>query len=198
MNRYLVIHPDRCIGCRTCEAACVGVHREAGLQSVPRLTVVETKRVTAAVMCRHCESAPCLAVCPTGVISRVEGVVRVDEQRCIGCKMCSIACPYGAMSPSGTSIAGVEGVCYKTPAHPGSLSPLLAWEIGVATCAVKCDLCIGLSKIPRCVDVCLTGALTLVDQGDIDECVRDKKYRAAEELESVSVECSKGRGSQWV
>lgn len=196
MNLYIVINPDLCIGCRTCEASCIGVHKKAGLQSASRLAVVETKRVSAAVMCHHCESAPCLAVCPIGVISREDGVVRVDEQRCIGCKMCAIACPYGAVTPSGTSVAGVEGIRYRTPTYSASISPLLEWEIGVATCAVKCDLCAGLSASPRCVESCLTGALSLIDQGDLNAEVRGKRHHAAEELESVSVECSKVRRSQ--
>ncbi|WP_255467237.1 4Fe-4S dicluster domain-containing protein [Raoultibacter phocaeensis] len=162
------------------------------------MTVVETKSVSAAVMCHQCESAPCLAVCPTGVITRVNGIVRVDEQRCIGCKMCSIACPYGAVQPSGTSVAGVAGVCYRTPTHPGSVSPLLAWEIGVAACAVKCDLCSGLSTAPRCVETCPTGALTLIDQEKVDADLREKRHRTAGELEAMSVEVSKVRRSQWV
>lgn len=196
MNLYIVINPDLCIGCRTCEASCIGAHKKAGLQSAARLAVVETKHVSAAVMCHHCESAPCLAVCPTGVIDREDGVVRIDEQRCIGCKMCAIACPYGAIVPSGTSIAGVAGVSYRTPTHPGSISPLLKWEIGVATCAVKCDLCAGLPTGPRCVESCLTGALSLIDRGDLEADVRGRRHRAAEELEYVSVECSKTRRTQ--
>lgn len=196
MNRYITINPDACIGCKTCESSCIGVHKKAGLQGASRITVVETKQISAATMCHHCESAPCVAVCPVGVIRRENGIVRVDEQRCIGCKMCSIACPYGAVKPSGTSVAGVAGISYRTPTYPGSASLLIRWEIGVATCAVKCDLCEGLARAPQCVEACLTGALRLIDQGDLDARVREKRHRAAEELESVSVECSKVRRLQ--
>ena len=47
------------------------------------------------VMCQHCESAPCVDVCPTGAsMKRPDGIVLVDRHRCIGCRYCMMACPY--------------------------------------------------------------------------------------------------------
>lgn len=162
------------------------MHRNAGRQAASRVTIVETKRVSAAVVCHQCEHAPCVQVCPVGVIRRVDGIVRVDEQRCVACKMCAIACPFGAMQPAGTSIAGVAGTCFETPTFPASTSPLLRWEIGVAACAVKCELCEGLADRPRCIDACPTEALSLVDDDLREARRRERMIDAADRLASVS------------
>ncbi len=51
------------------------------------------------VMCQHCESAPCIDVCPTGAsFRRADGIVLVNKHTCIGCRYCMMACPYKARS----------------------------------------------------------------------------------------------------
>lgn len=179
MNRFIAINPDACIGCGTCRAACSEGHREAGLQAEPRLSLVMTRDVSAAVTCHHCEGAPCLQVCPVNAIDRKDGAVRVNEQHCVGCKLCAIVCPFGAIHPAGTSIAGVAGVKVSTPTFPASLDPLLQWEAGVYTCAVKCDLCGFDEAGPRCVRACPTDALSYVEPRDIDDAGREKRLQAA-------------------
>lgn len=126
MNTFIAIEPDRCIGCGTCLAACSHGHRVAGLQAEPRLALTFTPQVTAAVTCHQCEGAPCLAVCPVDAIKRTEEAIVVNEQTCIGCKLCAVVCPFGAIHPSGTSTAGVAGISYPTPTQPRGTSPLLA------------------------------------------------------------------------
>ncbi|WP_172136228.1 4Fe-4S dicluster domain-containing protein [Adlercreutzia sp. ZJ473] len=163
MNKFIAIEPDVCIGCGTCLAACSSGHREAGLQAQPRLALASTLDVTAAVTCHHCEGAPCMAVCPVGAITRADGAVLVNEQTCVGCKLCACVCPFGAIHPSGTSIAGVAGVKFDTPTFPRGTSALLSWEIGVYTRAVKCDMCAFDPAGPHCVTACLTGALSVQD-----------------------------------
>src|SRR3989338_4816624 len=86
MNQWLeendlFIDPQRCIGCRACEAACAecGTHRGAP------------------TLCMHCDDPACAAVCPADAIKRTEdGVVQSSlKPRCIGCSNCQIACPFG-------------------------------------------------------------------------------------------------------
>lgn len=176
MNRFISIHPDRCIGCGTCRAACSEAHRALGLQGEPRLSLVMTRDVSAAVTCHHCEGAPCLQVCPVAAITREDGAVHVNEQHCIGCKLCAIACPFGAIHPSGTSISGVAGMSVNTPTYPKRLDPLLRYDVGVYTCAVKCDLCSGYT---HCVEACPTNALEYVVDGEVAEVVKDRRRGAA-------------------
>lgn len=54
------------------------------------------------VQCRHCEDAPCLKVCPVQAISQVDGAVQLNEGLCIGCNLCAVACPFGAIGSSGS------------------------------------------------------------------------------------------------
>lgn len=60
----------------------------------------DTQHVTTLpMMCQHCESAPCVDVCPTGAsFKRADGIVLVDKHSCIGCRYCMMACPYKARS----------------------------------------------------------------------------------------------------
>lgn len=186
MNRFIAIHPDRCIGCGTCRAACSEGHRAVGLQGEPRLSLVATREISAAVTCHHCEGAPCLSVCPVDAIAREDGAIHLDEQRCVGCRLCAIVGPFGAVHPSGTAIAGVAGVCMETPTFPASLDPLLRWEVGVFTCAVKCDLCGYDEAGPHCVPACPTDALEYVTTEEAAAALRDKRSRAADEVGAIA------------
>ena len=138
MNRFVIADSTVCIGCRTCEAACSETHRLHGLQSMPRLHVMRNEKESAPQLCHHCEDAPCGNVCPTGAISREKGYVRVDQARCIGCKSCMLACPFGAMTVA---------VQQSRPQ------------------AIKCDLCRHREEGPACVAACPTQALACVDVG---------------------------------
>ncbi len=167
MNRFIAIQPSRCVACGTCRAACSEGHKRAGLLKQPRLGLFENRDVVASLTCHHCEGAPCVKVCPVNAIKHeADGCVRVDETHCIGCKLCAVACPFGAIHMGGTTRAGVAGVEYSTPTFPGSLDPILQWEIGVYSAAAKCDLCAYDNCQPHCVQACITEALRLVSSED--------------------------------
>jgi tetrathionate reductase subunit B len=100
-------------------------------------------------LCMQCEDPPCVAACPVSATYKTEdGVVLVDEQRCIGCGYCVVACPYGAryIVPSGGEMPkGVPGV------------------------ADKCTFCyhrITRGELPACVEVCPTSARKFGDAND--------------------------------
>lgn len=155
------VNPERCIGCRQCEMACAVEHSNsqdetvAFLESpVPRRRIhVEAGPVPTFSFpnrCRHCDPAPCLQVCPTGAICRDEdlGLVLVDAQRCIGCAMCAVVCPFDSIT------------FHPLADGPGS-------DVAVA---VKCDGCVDRvrqGRQPACAEVCKVDALVYGDLNDV-------------------------------
>lgn len=102
----LVVNLDRCIGCYSCEVACkmendvaMGERWNKVLQIEPAGTFPNVHTYWLPVHCQQCENAPCVHVCPTGASYRdADGKVLVDKEKCIGCKYCMMACPYGVRS----------------------------------------------------------------------------------------------------
>jgi hydrogenase-4 component A len=179
MNRFVIAEPKLCIGCYTCMPACVIVHQAAGLQAHPRLVVTQTPHGTMPVQCRQCDDAPCAKVCPVGAITQTEDAIQINESTCIGCKMCALACPFGAIEPHASSTLSQQmpfdayiaasGVAPHDPMEATAksmapLSPLLGWTAGERTVAVKCDLCHFREGGPVCVEICPTKALRIVDE----------------------------------
>ena len=106
----MLIDTAKCAsGCTACVSAC---NTENGIASHDRprtdqqwirkitLRDKQTKHeISLPMMCQHCESPPCVDVCPTGAsFKRVDGIVMVDRHICIGCRYCMMACPYKARS----------------------------------------------------------------------------------------------------
>jgi hydrogenase-4 component A len=198
MERFIQVDSDRCIGCGTCLAACSEAHRKAGRQEAPRLTLVKTRDISAAVACHHCVGAPCAKICPVCAINATEqGGVVVDEKRCVGCRLCAVSCPFGAIKMYGTTVAGVAGTAYPTPTFVSSLSPILQWEVGVYAAAVKCDLCsFETDGTKHCIESCLNKALRLVDQSGQDDSVRNKRLVAAAASERILFESLENEGGE--
>lgn len=96
------INMDRCIGCNACTISCKSFYDLE--PSINRRFVRETdemltgtaKRCYISTACNHCDEPACAIACPTGAYTKLEnGIVKHDQGRCIGCKMCATACPYG-------------------------------------------------------------------------------------------------------
>ncbi|MFI5393975.1 MAG: 4Fe-4S dicluster domain-containing protein [Candidatus Binatia bacterium] len=100
--KMLAVDHFRCTGCRLCEIACSTRHDGAANPAAARLAVVrwEEEGIHVPTTCRQCDVAMCGEVCQPKAIHRDSGTgaLLVDYGRCIGCRMCVMGCPYGAMS----------------------------------------------------------------------------------------------------
>jgi carbon-monoxide dehydrogenase iron sulfur subunit len=76
-----------------------------GVRIHPRIQIEEDGGVSFAVSCRHCEEPLCLKGCITGALSLEDEVIKVDEEKCVGCYTCILSCPYGAIMPSASGSA---------------------------------------------------------------------------------------------
>lgn len=109
----MVIDLDKCTACQSCTVACrvennvpVAGQRDTGNgRAIFWNEVIPVIEGEGAYLkgrfiprpCMHCENPPCVQVCPVGATFKdAEGIVRQDYDRCIGCRYCTVACPYGA------------------------------------------------------------------------------------------------------
>ncbi len=134
MAHRLNVYPERCVGCRLCSVACSMVKTgECGLAAA-RIWVAhfgeESRYVP--ITCTHCEDAWCIRACPAGAITRRPGGRRttIDDSRCVGCRACTLACPFGAVvhhAASGKAIKCDE--CDGEPYCVGFCpTGAIAWE----------------------------------------------------------------------
>ncbi len=97
----VTIDPLKCVACSHCENAC-SYHKSGSFRrkdSAIRVNYYPKTRTCIPMTCVHCRDAWCMEVCPAGAISRNASTdaVEIDASRCIGCKMCMLACPFGTM-----------------------------------------------------------------------------------------------------
>lgn len=141
---------DACIDCKLCEVACLVEHSETkdifkAYREAPRTLskafVEEDGPNSISIQCRHCTDAPCIDACITGAMQRADddSPVIVDRDKCFGCWMCIMACPFGA----------IQMDIRKKDKHKVSS---------------KCDLCPG-RNMPACVEICPNRALFFEDRG---------------------------------
>jgi len=142
--KRIYIREEYCIGCRLCEIHCLVQHSKSKKiikafkkefpRALPRILVEEKGYLSFAIQCRHCEEASCIEACITGAMHRdkVTGAVLCNEDRCVGCWMCIMACPFGVIKRN----------------------------LEEKRIASKCDLCYG-EEIPVCVANCPNEALEL-------------------------------------
>jgi Fe-S-cluster-containing hydrogenase component 2 len=98
--KRLLVTPSRCTGCRTCEIACAFSHPLEGNapgKSAIRAFLIEPPSRGLPVVCLQCAAAACVAVCPTKALTRSKatGAVVYAVERCIKCRSCAAACPFG-------------------------------------------------------------------------------------------------------
>jgi Fe-S-cluster-containing dehydrogenase component len=110
------------------------------------------------VLCNHCDNPPCVRVCPAGATwKRGDGIVTIDEHRCIGCRYCVAACPYGSRSFNWTD------------PRPFVRAPNRGYPTRSRGVVEKCSFCeerVGRGEAPYCVAACPEGALIFGDLAD--------------------------------
>ena len=171
MKLGMVIKTSRCIGCDACTISCKTFNKlgpNVVYRKVHKFEVGEypsAKRRSIPTLCNHCENAACEKVCPTGATYKDEkGRVQVDQDKCIGCRMCIGACPYGAR----TFNWGPQESYWPATDEPSVIDEAVAGSHRVGA-VEKCTMCKdrtdnGLD--PLCVHNCPARALVF---GDLDD-----------------------------
>ncbi len=143
--KQLYYDVKKCLGCKSCEIACALAHSASSdlfkaikeeILSLPRKKVISSKDKNYPVSCRHCKDPKCVDACMAAalVYDKEKGMVLHDEKRCVGCWMCVMVCPYGAIRPN---------IKTKIP--------------------VRCDKCKDKDE-PSCVKACPTGAIMWLEE----------------------------------
>ena len=106
--KKVYVNEKWCLGCRLCEYNCafansgekymVKALKDKDIH--PRIHVEEDGKITYAVSCRHCEDPICVKCCISGALTKTDGVIKIDKNKCVGCFTCVLVCPYGAVSPA--------------------------------------------------------------------------------------------------
>lgn len=155
--KKLMVKIERCSGCKRCELACIQEHSEAKDYASATLCLPESKtRIflepindrPVPIVCRHCKDALCVSACMSGCMQKdfVTGVVNNEghEQKCVGCWMCIMACPYGVINP---------------------LFDVVQTGKDLFAQALKCDFC-PEREAPACVEACPNEVLEVEDTAE--------------------------------
>ena len=143
--KKVYVNEERCLGCHLCEFYCSFANSDEtemfkafklGRNAVPKIRVED--KINFAVQCRHCEDPLCMKNCIAGAISKVDGVVKIDHEKCVGCFTCVLSCPYGCITPD-------------KDGHS----------------ATKCELCTANGGTPACVQNCINGAIVFEERGEL-------------------------------
>jgi len=192
----MVIDLANCDGCGVCSMTCAKNHFVPSDRQWLRVFRMQDGADTAPYWlprpCFHCDNPPCARVCPVGAtFKRDDGIVLIDNERCIGCRFCMAACPYSVRTfnwsrPNDPPAANARGY-----------SPEWGFPRRVGT-AEKCDFCPDMArdgKLPHCAGVCPMGAIWFGDENEdavtnsrgetvrLSKLLRDRAaYRELEEL----------------
>jgi molybdopterin-containing oxidoreductase family iron-sulfur binding subunit len=162
----MVIDLSKCRNARKCVTGCQEMHNLPPDIEWIKMYLMRDSEDTAPYWfpkpCLHCNNPPCVKVCPVGAtFKRTDGIVLIDNERCIGCKFCMAACPYSSRvfhwNEPHVEEKGVDESHYSpetsVPAKIGTVS--------------KCDFCpdmVRMGKLPACVTECPNGVFYFGDK----------------------------------
>jgi molybdopterin-containing oxidoreductase family iron-sulfur binding subunit len=193
----MVIDLDKCTGCQSCSVACKaennvphGSPKEHIKRTAPfwhKVIAVSNGKYPALSInlipmpCMHCDNAPCVTVCPAkATYRREDGIVIQNFRRCIGCKYCIVACPYGVRS---FNYKEPEEEEYHRPDLPPDRTDRGTWPFPHRVHGVveKCTFCfhridqalkegkkVGTEVLPACAEACPAHAISFGDLDDPD------------------------------
>lgn len=151
----MVIDLAKCRNARKCMEACQGAHHLRNDQHHINVLRMQDEDKTAPYFmpkpCQHCDNPPCTKVCPVdATFKRQDGIVLIDNDRCIGCRFCIAACPYSARIFNWSEPKYIEGdenrvydVELNVPQKKGTISK----------CLFSADR-LRVGKMPYCVSAC--------------------------------------------
>ena len=80
---------------------------------MPRIHIEGDDKISYAVSCRHCTDPICVKSCIAGALYKEDGVIKVDQNKCVGCLTCVLVCPYGALSPNENGVMQKCELCLQ-------------------------------------------------------------------------------------
>ncbi len=162
----MVIDLSKCRNARKCVEACQSAHQLRPHEyHINTLVMQESKNTAPYYMpkpCQHCDNPPCVSVCPVdATFKRQDGIVLIDNERCIGCRFCMAACPYSArmfhwQEPVLTeNVSDEYDVELNTPQRRGTISK----------CLFSADR-LRENQMPYCVSACPNGVFYFGDENE--------------------------------
>jgi Fe-S-cluster-containing dehydrogenase component len=165
----MVIDLAKCDGCKKCTEACQAMHHtDSDREWIKVYKMKDGESETPYFMpkpCFHCDNPPCTKVCPVGAtFKRQDGIVLIDNERCIGCRSCMVACPYSTRFFNWGHTSSEQNTAVGDVVYSPEQS--LPRRMGTVE---KCDFCpdmIRQGKMPACVSGCPMNAIYFGDQNE--------------------------------
>jgi Fe-S-cluster-containing dehydrogenase component len=180
----MVVDLARCRNARKCKEACDKNHHTGAPKEYLKVLKMDDNELSTPywqpTMCFHCDEPPCVKVCPVdATFKREDGLVLIDNQRCIGCRFCMAACPYSQRvfnwgEPEITDQSG-----------PTCNSPEIAGVNAKKGTVEKCDFCpdmVRQGELPHCVSACPNGVFYFGDENEDAVTNGDETLRLSELL----------------
>jgi molybdopterin-containing oxidoreductase family iron-sulfur binding subunit len=177
----MVIDLSRCKNARKCISKCQKMHDLTPEDEWIKVFLMQDSSDTAPYWfpkpCFHCNQPPCVKVCPVGATyKRTDGLVLIDNDRCIGCKFCMTACPYSSR------VFQWKEPEYDKTTSDATYSPESSVPSKVGTVG-KCDFCADSSrkgKLPDCATGCPNGVIFFGDKNEDIVTNGEESYRFSE------------------